>query len=168
MHGQTGRAVRVLFVCTGNICRSPTAEGIFLQLVREARLEERIVADSAGTHGYHVGEPPDRRTCEAATRRGYDLSALRARKFERRDFHDFDVVLAMDRENHAHLARMAPPGEAHKLKMMMRYARRFREHEVPDPYYGGSRGFELVFDMIEDAARGLLEAIIEERTVPGP
>jgi low molecular weight protein-tyrosine phosphatase len=168
MHGQTGRPVRVLFVCTGNICRSPTAEGIFLKLVRGARLGELIVADSAGTHGYHVGEPPDRRMCEAATRRGYDLSVLRARKFERSDFHDFDLVLAMDRENHAHLAGIAPASEAHKLKMMMQYARRFREHEVPDPYYGGSRGFELVVDMLEDASRGLLEAIIEERTVPGP
>lgn len=154
---------RVLFVCTGNICRSPTAEGIFSKLVRDAGLHETIVADSAGTHGYHVGEPPDKRTCQAATRRGYDLTHLRARKFERADFHRFDLVLAMDRENHAHLARVVPPGEGHKLKMMMQYAKNFREVEVPDPYYGGARGFELVLDMLEDASRGLLEAILEKK-----
>jgi protein-tyrosine phosphatase len=158
---------RVLFVCTGNICRSPTAEGIFLKLVRDAGLQESIVADSAGTHGYHVGEPPDERTCSAATRRGYDLSVLRARKFERADFHRFDLVLAMDRENHIHLARVVPPSEGHKLKMMMQYAKAFREPEVPDPYYGGPRGFELVLDMLEDASRGLLEAILQKQRVPG-
>jgi protein-tyrosine phosphatase len=168
MHGpEKRRPVRVLFVCTGNICRSPTAEGIFVKLVRDAGFGEDILADSAGTHGYHVGEPPDQRTCQAATRRGYDLSTLRARKFERGDFHDFDLVLAMDRENHAHLARMVPPSEGHKLKMMMQYATRFRELEVPDPYYGGSRGFEVVLDMIEDASRGLLEAIVKEKSLPG-
>jgi low molecular weight protein-tyrosine phosphatase len=155
--------VRVLFVCTGNICRSPTAEGVFLKLVRDAGLHDDIVADSAGTHGYHVGEPPDERTCQAAIRRGYDLSTLRARKFERADFHRFDLVLAMDRENHAHLVRIVPPSEGHKLKMMMQYAKRFREPEVPDPYYGGSRGFELVLDMLEDASHGLLEAILEKK-----
>jgi low molecular weight protein-tyrosine phosphatase len=168
MHGWSDQPVRVLFVCTGNICRSPTAEGIFLKMVRDAGLEKAILADSAGTHGYHVGEPPDRRTCDAATQRGYDLASLRARKFERRDFHDFHLVLAMDGENHAHLARLAPPGEEHKLKMMMQYAKRYREREVPDPYYGGSRGFELVLDMLEDAARGLLEAITEKQKAPGP
>ena len=166
MSAGTDRRVRVLFVCTGNICRSPTAEGIFLKLVRDAGVENRVVADSAGTHGYHVGEPPDDRTCQAATRRGYDLSTLRARKFERSDFHHFDLVLAMDGDNHAHLARVAPPGEAHKLKMMMEYARRYGEREVPDPYYGGSRGFDLVLDMIEDAARGLLDTILDG-TAPG-
>jgi low molecular weight protein-tyrosine phosphatase len=162
-----GRPTRILFVCTGNICRSPTAEGVFLKLVRDAGLQERILADSAGTHGYHVGEPPDGRTCEAATRRGYDLSTLRARKFERADFDEFDLVLAMDRDNHAHLARLVPPDAGHKLQMMMQYARRFREREVPDPYYGGSRGFERVLDMLEDAARGLLEAILEKDRAPG-
>jgi len=167
MPAPTAAPVRVLFVCTGNICRSPTAEGIFLKLVRDAGLEQRIVADSAGTHGYHVGEPPDGRTCDAATRRGYDLSGLRARKFERADFHKFDLVLAMDRENHAHLARLVPASEGHKLKMMMEYARRFRAAEVPDPYYGGSRGFDLVLDMLEDAAHGLLEAIAQKQRAPG-
>src|SRR4051812_18842675 len=118
---------RVLFVCTGNICRSPTAEGVFRKLVNDAGLQERILIDSAGTHGYHIGEPPDQRTCRAATLRGYDLSRLRARKFERDDFHRFGLVLAMGRENHAHLARLVQPSEGHKLKMMMEYARTFRE-----------------------------------------
>jgi protein-tyrosine phosphatase len=165
---ETARQMRVLFVCTGNICRSPTAEGIFLKLVRDAGLHDSIVADSAGTHGYHVGEPPDERTCHAATLRGYDLSVLRARKFERADFDRFDLVLAMDKENYAHLARVAPTGERHKLKMMMQYAKAFREPEVPDPYYGGSRGFDLVLDMLEDASRGLLEAIVGKERRSGP
>jgi protein-tyrosine phosphatase len=159
---EKSRQTRVLFVCTGNICRSPTAEGIFLKLVRDAGLHDRILADSAGTHGYHVGEPPDERTCRAANLRGYDLSPLRARRFERADFHRFDLVLAMDKGNYAHLARVVPSSEGHKLKMMMHYAKSFREPEVPDPYYGGSHGFELVLDMLEDASRGLLEAIVEE------
>ncbi|HEY6864363.1 MAG TPA: low molecular weight protein-tyrosine-phosphatase [Burkholderiales bacterium] len=168
MSGASDRPVRVLFVCTGNICRSPTAEGIFLKLVHDAGLDQEIRVDSAGTHGYHVGEPPDLRTCEAAAHRGYDLSALRARKFERADFHSFDLVLAMDRENHSHLVRLVPPSEGHKLKMMMEYSRRFSGREVPDPYYGGSRGFEVVLDMLEDASRGLLEAIVEKQRAPGP
>lgn len=149
----------VVFVCTGNICRSPTAEGVFLKLVGEAGLSERIVVDSAGTHGYHVGEPPDRRAQEAAARRGYDLSRLRARKFQREDFQRFDLVLAMDRDNHGILARIAQPSAGHRLRMMMEYASQFQEIEVPDPYYGGPDGFDRVLDMLEDAAQGLLEAI---------
>ena len=149
----------VVFVCTGNICRSPTAEGIFRRMIEDAGLSDRIIADSAGTHGYHVGEPPDERAVEAAARRGYDLSGLRARKFQREDFQRFDLVLAMDREHHAILARLAQPSSGQKLQMMMRYARRFGEIDVPDPYYGGPEGFDSVLDMLEDAARGLLEAI---------
>ena len=149
----------VLFVCTGNICRSPTAEGVFLKLVDDAGLSDRILVDSAGTHGYHVGEAPDPRALEAAARRGYDLSTLRARKFQREDFNRFNLVLAMDRENHSILARLCQPSSAHKLRMVMEYARGFREIEVPDPYYSGPQGFDLVIDMIEDAARGLLEAL---------
>ncbi len=150
---------KVLFVCTGNICRSPTAEGVFRKFVIDAGLSKLILADSAGTYGYHVDEPPDPRTQAAAARRGYDLSSLRARRFERQDFHRFDWVLAMDRDNHSILARMAPPSSAHRLRMMMSYARCFREEEVPDPYYGGPRGFDLVLDMLEDASQGLLETL---------
>ncbi len=152
----------VVFVCTGNICRSPTAEGVFRKLAADAGFGERILADSAGTHGYHVGEPPDPRTCEAAARRGYDLSPLRARKFERRDFHRFDLVLAMDRDNHAILAGLAQPSAGHKLRMMMEFARNFEEIDVPDPYYGGPLDFERVLDMLEDASRGLLEALLKQ------
>jgi protein-tyrosine phosphatase len=150
---------RVLFVCMGNICRSPTAEGIFRKRVDDAGLSREILVDSAGTHGYHVGEPPDERACRAALQRGYDLSTLRARKVEREDFQRFDIVLAMDRDNYAHLARLVQPSSAHKLKLMMEYSARFRGRDVPDPYYGGERGFDLVLDMLEDASRGLLEAI---------
>jgi protein-tyrosine phosphatase len=149
----------VVFVCTGNICRSPTAEGVFIKMVADAGLSDRIVVDSAGTHGYHVGEAPDPRTQEAAARRGYDLSPLRARQFERQDFVRFDWVLAMDRDNHSILARLAQPSTGHKLRMMMEFARQFREIEVPDPYYGGPKGFERVLDMLEDASLGLLEEI---------
>ena len=152
----------VVFVCTGNICRSPTAEGIFLRLVEDAGLADRIIVDSAGTHDYHVGEPPDARAVEAAARRGYDLSGLRARKFEREDFQRFDLVLAMDHANHAVLARVAQSSAGHKLRMMMSYARRFGETDVPDPYYGGKEDFERVLDLLEDAARGLIETIREK------
>ena len=153
---------KVLFVCTGNICRSPTAEGIFRKLTADAGFAHAISADSAGTHGYHVGEPPDPRAQEAAARRGYDLSGLRARRVQREDFQRFDVVLAMDREHEAILARMAQPSSGHRLRLMMSYARRFSQDDVPDPYYGGPRGFELVLDMLEDAAEGLLEALLKE------
>jgi protein-tyrosine phosphatase len=150
---------KVLFVCTGNICRSPTAEGVFRKFVIDAGLSELVLADSAGTHGYHVDEPPDPRAQAAAAQRGYDLSGLRARRVERQDFHRFDWVLAMDRDNHSILARMAPPSSAHRLRMMMSYAQRFRADEVPDPYYGGPQGFDLVLDMLEDASQGLLETL---------
>lgn len=150
---------RVLFVCTGNICRSPTAEGVFRKLVAEAGLAGRIASDSAGTHGYHVGEPPDLRTQAAARRRGYDLSGLRARKVAREDFHRFDLLLAMDREHHDILGRLAPPSAGHKVQLMMGFARGAAHDEVPDPYYGGPEGFELVLDLLEDAAAGLLEQL---------
>ena len=153
---------RVLFVCTGNICRSPTAEGVFRRFVEQAGLAGRIGMDSAGTHGYHIGEPPDPRAQAAASARGYDLSDLRARRIAREDFQRFDLVLAMDRDHHAILTRYAPPSAGHKLRMMMEFARRFRADEVPDPYYGGPDGFELVLNLVEDAAEGLLEHLRAE------
>jgi protein-tyrosine phosphatase len=153
---------QVLFVCTGNICRSPTAEGVFRTLVERAGLAGWIGVDSAGTHGYHVGEPPDPRTQAAAIARGYDLSGLRARRVAREDFRRFDLVLAMDRDHHAMLARVAPPDAGHKLRLLMEFARRSRVDEVPDPYYGGPDGFELVLNLVEDAAEGLLEHLRRE------
>jgi len=153
----------VLFCCTGNICRSPTAEGVFMKKIADARLAGRILVDSAGTHGYHIGEPPDSRTQEAARARGYDLSALRARRVERGDFERFDLVLAMDHDNRAFLARLCPPSAGHKLKLMMEYARSYTLPEVPDPYYGGPEDFETVLEMLEDATEGLLDAIRSTR-----
>lgn len=151
--------VGVLFVCTGNICRSPTAEGIFRKLVADAGLSETIVADSAGTHGYHIGEPPDPRSREAAAERGYDLSGLRARKLERADLERFDLIVAMDRGHLAVLSRLAGGDAAQKLRLMMSYSTRFREKDVPDPYYGGPEDFERVLDLLEDAALGLLGSL---------
>jgi low molecular weight protein-tyrosine phosphatase len=153
----SGNKFGVLFVCTGNICRSPTAEAIFRKLATDSGMA--VTADSAGTHAYHVGEPPDPRAQAAAAKRGYDLSALRARRIEGADFQRFDLILAMDEEHHAILSRMAGSSVDHKLKLMMSYAQRFKEREVPDPYYGGPQGFERVLDMLEDAATGLLESL---------
>lgn len=149
----------VLFVCTGNICRSPTAEGVFRRLVEEAKLSHLIETDSAGTHGYHVGEAPDPRSQFAAGRRGYDLCKLRARKIDRLDFAKFNLIVAMDRDHFELLSRLAPPSHAHKLRMMMSYAPHTRHEEVPDPYYGGPEGFELVLDLLEEAARRLLDEL---------
>jgi len=150
---------RVLFVCTGNICRSPTAEGVFRKLVADAGLADLIEADSAGTHGYHVGEAPDRRSRAAAAARGYDLAGLRARQIARDDFHRFDLIIALDRDHHEILSRLAPASTGHKLCMLMEFARHSAGDEVPDPYYGGPHGFEVVLDLVEDAAEGLLDRL---------
>ena len=151
--------IRVLFCCMGNICRSPMAHGYFEHLVREAGLGERIEVDSAGTHAYHIGEPPDPRAQQTAQRRGVDLSTQRARKALREDFTEFDYVLAMDRDNYTILADLCPTGEEHRLHLFLEFAPQLSEREVPDPYYGGTAGFERVFDMVEAAAQGLLEDI---------
>lgn len=150
---------KVLFICMGNICRSPTAEGVFRRFVADEGLEHLIQIDSAGTHDYHIGKAPDRRAQAAAAGRGYDLSPLRGRQVARNDFAEFDYVLAMDGDNLANLQRICPNDERHKLRLFLSFSERFNNQEVPDPYYGGAEGFDLVLDMVEDAARGLLQAI---------
>jgi protein-tyrosine phosphatase len=149
--------VRILFVCLGNICRSPTAEVVFRAVAARAAPELVLEIDSAGTAGYHVGELPDRRTRQAAARRGYDLSALRARVVEPRDFEHFDLILAMDRENLRALERRAPAHARERLRLFLEFAPQAGISEVPDPYYGGPNGFEDVLDLIEAASRGLIE-----------
>ncbi len=146
-------------MCLGNICRSPLAEGVFRDLVARAGLTEKIWIDSAGTHAYHVGDPPDQRAQEAARRRGIDISAQQGRKATRRDFEAFDYLLAMDRENLANLLAICPRGLEHKLRLFLEFAPGRPEAEVPDPYYGGVNGFERVLDMVEEAGRGLLDDI---------
>jgi protein-tyrosine phosphatase len=148
--------IRVLFVCLGNICRSPTAEGVLRAVAAREAPELGLEVDSAGTAGYHVGEPPDARTRQAAARRGYDLSSLRARIVEPRDFERFDLILAMDRENLSVLQRRAPPSAHERLHLFLEFAPQREIEDVPDPYYGGVNGFEEVLDMVEAATRGLL------------
>lgn len=158
--------VSVLFVCMGNICRSPTAEGVFRHVVTRSGMAERITIDSAGTHAYHVGEPPDRRAQQAALRRGIDISAQRARKVMLEDFDRFNYVLSMDEENLKHLLTLSEPTHRDKVRLLMEFAPDFGEREVPDPYYGGAAGFERVLDMVEVASEALL-AHIRERHFRG-
>ena len=156
---ENNQRVRVLFVCMGNICRSPTAQGVFEKVVDEAGLAHLIEIHSAGTHAYHVGEPPDARAQEAAGLRGYDLSPQRARRVQESDFIEFDYVLAMDRSNFADLQELALPDYKQRLKLFLEFARELQDTDVPDPYYGGKQGFERVLDLIEAASHGLLEHI---------
>ena len=158
--------MRVLFVCMGNICRSPTAEGVFRRLVAE-RIGQRTInvsveIDSAGTHDYHVGEPPDRRAIAAAARRGIDLEGLRARKVDDSDFETFDLILAMDRENLSTLQARAPREFQSRIRLMLDFAPDAYTREVPDPYYGGAKGFEEVLDLLELAANGLLNEVVRD------
>jgi len=150
--------ISVLFVCMGNICRSPTAEGVFRHHVTEARLSDEIIIDSAGTHAYHVGSPPDRRAAAAADRRGISLGGIRARRVSDEDFERFDYIIAMDLENVENLKGEAPPKHHRKVKLFLEFASG-KEREVPDPYYGGASGFERVLDLVEEASRGLLETL---------
>ena len=151
--------VRVLFVCMGNICRSPTAQGVFRHLVAQSALHDKIESDSAGTHAYHVGEQPDRRAQHAAKQRGIDLSDLRARRVMLADYEAFDYILAMDNDNYEILVSQSPAHAKPKIKLFMEYAAQPSEQEVPDPYYGGQRGFDVVYDMVEAASKGLLADI---------
>jgi protein-tyrosine phosphatase len=151
--------VKVLFVCMGNICRSPTAEAVFRHYVEKAGLDDHIHIDSAGTHDYHVGDRPDTRAQHAAKRRGYNMSHLLGRQVDKDDFQRFDYVLAMDHANLDLLEQLRPHDTQSNLGLFLEYSRRHTEREVPDPYYGGVQGFERVLDMVEDASEGLLQHI---------
>lgn len=154
-------SVKVLFVCLGNICRSPTAHGVFSDLVDRRDLSARIAVDSAGTGSWHIGRPPDSRATSAALGRGYDLSSLRARQVSPSDFKDFDYVLAMDRDNLRVLETMKPDNYSGHLGLFLHFASDVGISEVPDPYYGGDEGFEQVLDLIESASEGLLADIVQ-------
>ena len=152
--------VKVLFICMGNICRSPTAEGVFRHKVENAGLTEQIGIDSAGTHAYHVGSSPDGRAQDAALKRGIDLSTQRARRVTADDFFNFDYVIAMDTSNTRDLLAICPEGYEERIRLFLDFADA-QETEVPDPYYGQGRGFEIVLNLVEDAADGLLEHICQ-------
>ena len=142
----------------GNICRSPTAEGVFRHFVQEAGLADRIKIDSAGTHAYHMGEPADRRASAAAERRGYSLADIRARRVQAEDFENFNYIVAMDRLNHVTLIDRADAEHHDKIRLFLEFSST-EEDEVPDPYYGGAAGFDRVLDLVEEASRGLLETL---------
>lgn len=151
----------VLFVCTGNICRSPTAEAVFRAQVQAAGLGDQIHIESAGTHDYHAGDPPDHRARQAAAARGYDMSDLRARALRPTDYRDFALLLAMDQGHLALMMRDCPPDVQDRLKLFMDYAPGAPEDAVPDPYYGGADGFEHVLDLVEAGAAGLLRSMTQ-------
>lgn len=158
------KPIQVLFVCMGNICRSPTAHGVFQTLVETQGLATAIRVDSAGTHSYHVGNPPDPRSQSTARDRGVDLSNLRARRFLSGDFVEFDYLLAMDKANLADMLALKPDNPRAQAELLLSYSDKFGQQEIPDPYFGDD-GFELVFDMIDDAARGLLDHIRRQHKV---
>ena len=150
---------RVLMVCMGNICRSPTAHGVLQKMVLQAHIQHALEVDSAGTHDYHIGRPPDDRAQQHAARRGYDLSPQRARQLTVQDFHDFDLILVMDDANEAHARRLRPPAARAQLMRLTDFCRTPHAGTVPDPYSGAAQGFEEVLDLVEDACRGLLAAL---------
>jgi len=153
--------IKVLFVCMGNICRSPTAEGVFNKLLADKQLSQRFLVDSAGTHAYHVGNGSDARAQQTAKQRGVDLSQIRARQVANTDFEYFDYILAMDSENLRLLIEASPSEYHHKIKLFLDYASDYTERDVPDPYYGGQNGFEHVFDLVDAASHGFLDAVLE-------
>jgi protein-tyrosine phosphatase len=159
--------IRVLFICTGNICRSPTAEGVFRKMVAEGPLNGHVEIDSAGTHGFHVGAPPDARAIEHAARRGYDIQGLRARQTSADDFEHFDYLLAMDELNVRHLRAMSPTRLKHKIELLMDYGGGKDDTEVPDPYQGEDRDFERALDLIEKGCEGLQEYLVDQLRLSG-
>lgn len=158
------KTTKVLMVCLGNICRSPTAHGVLEFLVEKNNLSSQIIVESAGTSGWHIGSPPDSRSQRAALKRGYDLSHQQGRKAIPGDFDEFDYILAMDEENLHNLQVICPDHYAGHLGLFLAFSQKFDYIEVPDPYYGEGDGFELVLDLVEDAAEGLLNAILKQRS----
>jgi protein-tyrosine phosphatase len=157
--------IKLLFVCLGNICRSPAAENLMNHLVEAQGLGDRITCDSAGTSGYHIGEPPDRRMTLAARQRGIPMQGA-ARQFQRSDFEHFDWILAMDEDNYDDILRLDPQGQyRHKVRLMCDFCTRSQARSVPDPYYGGPEGFDKVLDLLTDACEGLLAHL---KTSPEP
>lgn len=153
--------IGVLFVCMGNICRSPTANAVFNHHVKSAGVEHLFNIDSAGTHAYHINEPPDRRSQQAALKRGYNMRDLRARRVVPADFSRFQYILAMDRHNLEELQQSCPSQYTNRLAMFLQYSKQWDTHqEIPDPYYGGNHGFERVLDLVENASQGLLKHIM--------
>lgn len=152
---------KILFVCLGNICRSPTAQGVFEQIAAQRRVLDRFEVDSAGTSAWHIGKPPDRRAQKAALQRGFDLSALRARQVSDRDYGYFDYILAMDEANLREMQDQCPPEYQHKLSLFLDYSAT-NESEVPDPYYGGDDGFDHVLDLVESASSGLIDYALSD------
>jgi protein-tyrosine phosphatase len=160
--------VKILFVCLGNICRSPTAEAVFRHIVAREAPDLDVTIASAGIGSWHIGEPPDERAQVAARRRGFDMSRQRARQIRREDLVEFDLILAMDRENLAELQRRAPTELRERVRLFLEFADDPDVDEVPDPYYGGDQGFERVLDLTEAAARGLLHHLMNQSSRPGP
>lgn len=151
--------LRVLMVCMGNICRSPTAEGVLRHKLQAAGLADRVSVESAGTHASHAGEPPDARSARSALRRGYDLSGLKARRVTDDDFQRFDLILAMDWDNFALLEAQAPAARRARIQRLMEFAKRSDAPVVPDPYFGAAQGFDHVLDLVEDACDGLVDHV---------
>jgi protein-tyrosine phosphatase len=164
---------RVLFVCMGNLCRSPTAEAVFRLHIERAGLANEIACASAGTHDFNAGYAPDGRARAAALKRGYDMSRLRGRGVKDEDFARYDLIVAMDRQNLEQLRTRCPPEQAERLRLLMDFARNHAGPDIPDPYYGNAQGFEVVLDMIEDACAVLLEHVRKTHltrsdSAPGP
>jgi protein-tyrosine phosphatase len=153
---------KILFVCMGNICRSPTAEAVFIKRLTEHNLLHKVKVDSAGTHNFHPNSPPDERSQIHALKRGYDLSSLRARSVVESDFEEFDLLLTMDWDNRALLEESCPPPHQHKIRGLAEFLKTTQVSVIPDPYYGGEQGFEHVLDLIEESSEGLLKLVIQK------